>query len=349
MNEWKKVLISPDTKIQEAIEIIDINSLQIAIVVNPDNQLLGTVTDGDIRRGILKGISLSNSVEQIMNRNPVTIPEIKDKKSILNIMRINKLQHLPVVDDSGRMIGIERLDELLNSPNSDNWVVVMAGGYGKRLKPLTNDCPKPMLKIGEKPVLETIINQFIKQGFSKFCFSINYKAEQIKDYFGDGSKWGIEIRYILEENMMGTAGSLSLFSIETDNPIIIINGDILTKLSFDQLISFHSEHHAQVTVAVTTYDFQVPYGVVKANKDKMIGFEEKPVYANFINAGIYVINPDIIDHIPKNAYFDMNHLLEIMLQNNEPICIFPIREYWIDIGGIKDFNQANLDFDEVFK
>lgn len=349
MNEWKKVLISPNTKIQEAIEIIDINSLQIAIVVDQNNKLLGTVTDGDIRRGILKGIPLNYSVEKIMNTSPITIPEIKDKINIINILKINKLRHLPVVDDSGCIIGIERLDDLFQFSKNENWVVIMAGGLGKRLSPLTDDCPKPMLRIGDKPVLETILNQFIKQGFYKFCISVNYKAEQIKNYFGDGSKWGVEIHYILEESIMGTAGSLSLFSQKTDKPIIIINGDILTKLSFEQLISFHSNHQAKATVAVTTYDFQVPYGVVKVNKNHLIGFEEKPIYASFINAGVYILNPEVLNNIPKNSYFDMNHLLEIMLGNDEQICIFPIREYWIDIGGIEDFKQANLDFYDVFK
>ncbi len=230
MDEWKHVLISPNMKIQDAIEIIDINSLQIAIAVDKNNKLLGTVTDGDVRRGILKGIPLTDTVERIMNINPVTVPEIKDKKSILNILKINKLRHLPVVDESGCIIGIERLDDLIESSKNENWIVIMAGGLGKRLKPLTDDCPKPMLKIGDKPVLETILDQFIKQGYYKFCFSVNYKSDQIKDYFGDGSKWGVEINYIIEKKIMGTAGSLSLFQQATDKPVLVINGDILTKL-----------------------------------------------------------------------------------------------------------------------
>ncbi|MBW7572349.1 nucleotidyltransferase family protein [Caproiciproducens faecalis] len=348
MNDWKKILILPDTKIQEAIEIIDLNSLQIAVVTDRDGKLLGTVTDGDIRRGILKGVPLSNPVEDIMNAHPVTIPEMKDKTSILNILKINQLRHLPVVDGKGRVIGIEWVDDLITLSKYENWVVIMAGGLGKRLSPLTDDCPKPMLKIADKPVLETILNQFIKQGFHQFCFSVNYLSEQIREYFGDGSKWGVEIRYIAEKKEMGTAGSLSLFPVKTELPVIIINGDILTKLSFEQLLNFHLSHQARATVAVTTYDFQVPYGVVKVNKDRLIGFDEKPVYASFINAGIYVLNPEVLGRIPS-SYFDMNHLLEIMLEEKEPVCIFPIREYWIDIGKIEDFHQASLDFPVVFQ
>ncbi|NJD02853.1 MAG: CBS domain-containing protein [Ruminiclostridium sp.] len=349
MDEWNKVLISPHTKIQEMLRIIDRYASQIALVVNEDHELLGTVTDGDVRRGILKGIPMDSPVEQIMNTKPVTIPEIKDKKSILNILKINKLRHLPVVDDSGYVIGIERLDDLVNSPRNEYWVVLMAGGLGKRLGPLTNNCSKPMLPIGDKPVLETIMNNFIEQGFCHFCFSIHYKADQIEAYFGDGSQWGAEIQYIHEDVMMGTAGSLSLLPVKTEKPVIVMNGDILTKLNFDQLIGFHLEHHAKVTVAVSTYDFQVPYGVIKADKDRLVGFEEKPVYTNFINAGIYVLDRDVIDQIPKNSYFDMNNLLETILCNGEPVFVFPIREYWIDIGKVEDFNRAALDFYEVFK
>lgn len=349
MRNWRKVLIPSDTKVQETMKIIDLQSLQIAIVVDKYNKLLGTVTDGDIRRGILDGISLDEPVTKVMNKNPITVTGNKDKKSIINILKENRLRHLPIVDKSGCIIGIERLDDLINCNKIENWIVLMVGGLGSRLKPLTDNCPKPMLLIGDKPVLEIILNHFRDLGFYKFCFSINYKGEQIKNYFGNGSKWGVEIHYIYEEKRMGTAGSLSLFSIKTDKPIVVMNGDILTKVNFEQLINFHLEHEGEATVAVRSYDSQIPYGVVKINGDRLIGFEEKPVYTSFINAGIYVINPSVLNKIPDNSYFDMNELLENMLTDDEKISIFPIREYWLDIGEIDDFNQANLDFHEVFK
>lgn len=349
MDDWKKAIILPDVKIHEAIAIIDQSSLQIAVVADEEGTLLGTVTDGDIRRGILKGISIDGPVSLIMNPHPIKIPKMTDRKSILNILKVNKVRHLPVVDDMGHVVGIERLDELLTETRCDNWVVIMAGGLGKRLGTLTRSCPKPMLKIGSKPVLETILEQFLRQGFSRFCFSVNYKAEQIKEYFGDGSKWGAEIHYIDESRQMGTAGSLSLFPFEAQEPIVVMNGDILTKLSFEQLLSFHLEHQAKATIAVTAYDYQVPYGVIKANRDRLIGFEEKPVYASFINAGVYVLNPEVLSVIPRDSRFDMNSLFEAMLQNNEPVCVFPIREYWIDIGRISDFHQAGKDYENEFQ
>jgi len=348
MDKWKKILITPQTEIHKAIEIIDMNALQIALVIDSDHKLLGTVTDGDVRRGLLRGITLDSPVHQIMNRSPVTIPVIKDRKSILNILKINKLRHLPVVDDEGRIIGIERLDDLLQPAKNENWIVIMAGGMGRRLSPLTDDCPKPMLTIGEKPILETTILNLLDQGFHRFCVSIHYKAEQIKDYFGDGSKWGAEILYIQEDKMLGTAGPLSLFSVKTEKPIIVMNGDILTKLSMDQLIDFHERHQAQATIAVHSYDYQVPYGVIKASKDRLVGFEEKPVYTSLVNAGIYAVNPEVIARIPKDTSFDMDQLFRNMLRDEDPLSIFPIREYWIDIGTIEDYNQAKLDFNEVF-
>jgi dTDP-glucose pyrophosphorylase len=349
MDKWEETLISPDLEIYKAMEVIDRNSQQIAIVTDGEGKLLGTVTDGDIRRGILKEIPLSSPVSQIMNPHPITIPRLNNRKSIIKILKANKVRHLPVIDEARHVIGVERLDRLLTvSHNSNSWVVIMAGGRGKRLRPLTDDCPKPMLKVGEKPVLQTILEQFVQQGFTRFCISVNYKAEQIKDYFGDGSEFGAEIHYIDEKKWMGTAGSLSLFPFETSEPILILNGDILTKLSFEQLVDFHRDHQAKATIAVTTYDYQVPYGVIKANRDRLAGFEEKPVVAGFINAGIYVLNPEVLSCVPRDSYFDMNRLFEILLQNEEPVCIFPIREYWTDIGGMKSYYQACQDYDNEF-
>lgn len=350
MKDWKNILISPDTKIQQTLKIIDVHSLQIALVVDSEKKLIGTVTDGDIRRGLLRGVSLNAAVAEVMNSAPVSIPyDMQDKHRILTIMQANKFRHLPVVNEAGCVVGIERLEDLLDAGRYDNWVIVMAGGLGSRLRPLTDDCPKPMLPVGGKPVLETILEHFLEQGFHRFCFSVNYKAEQIQQHFGDGSKWGATIRYLHENKRMGTAGSLSLFPVKTEKPIIVMNGDILTTINFGQFISFHLEQQSEATLAVRTYDIQVPYGVVKVNKDKLIGFEEKPVYTSFINAGVYALNPKVLERIPKNAFYDMNQLFDSMLRTNERVSIFPVREYWIDIGEISNFRQAERDFSNVFE
>ena len=276
MEDWTKILVAPDTKIHRVIEMIDKNALKIALVADENRKLLGTVTDGDIRRGILKGISLECPVHQIMNPKPVTIPLLKDRKSILNIIKVNKLRHLPVIDEEDHIIGIEILDELVRDSQNDNWVVIMAGGRGKRLCPLTDNCPKPMLKIGGKPILETILLGLINQGFHRFCISVNYKAEQIVEYFEDGSKWGVQIIYLVEEQILGTAGPLSLFSVSTPEPVIVMNGDILTKLNMEQLLDFHKKHKSKATVAVHPYNIQVPYGVIKAAKDLLVASKKNP-------------------------------------------------------------------------
>ncbi|MEA5038659.1 MAG: nucleotidyltransferase family protein [Clostridiaceae bacterium] len=348
MDEWEKALVPPDLMIYKVIELLDKNSQQIAVVTDEENRLLGTVTDGDIRRGILKKVPLNSPVSQIMNPHPITIPKLNDPKSIISILKANKVHHLPVIDEDRHVVGIERLDGLLTDPHSKSWVVIMAGGLGRRLAPLTDSYPKPMLKIGGRPVLQTILEQLIRHGFTRICISVSYRAEQIKSYFGDGSDYGAEIHYLEEEKRMGTAGSLSLFPFKTEEPILVINGDILTKLDFEQLIDFHREHQAKATIAVTTYDYQVPYGVVKASRDRLVGFEEKPVYASFINAGIYVLSPETLSYVPQNSIFDMTGLFEVLLNKKEPVCVFPVREYWIDIGGIKSFQKACRDYDSEF-
>lgn len=349
MDNWKDTLVSPGLKIREVLAIIDQNSQQIAIVADDDGKLLGTVTDGDIRRGILHGVPLDSCVTRIMNSHPVTIPRLNDRKSVVEILKANKVRHLPVIDEERHVVGVEGPDGLLAGFQSRSWVVIMAGGLGRRLEPLTDNCPKPMLKVGEKPVLQTIVEQFVRQGFTRFCISVNYRSKQITDYFGDGSQFGAEIHYLSERKRMGTAGSLSLFPFETGEPVLVINGDILTRLNFGQLVDFHQSHQAEATIAVTTYDYQVPYGVVKANRDRLVGFEEKPVYASFINAGIYVLNPEVLQEVPKDSYFDMNSLFETLLQRKASVCIFPVREYWIDIGGMKSYHQACKDYDSEFR
>ncbi len=349
MEEWRRILVAPDTSIQQIIRIIDLSSLQIALVIDDCYRLIGTITDGDVRRGLLKGLTLEDSAEKIMSRNPITIKADTDPQQALELIKKHSIRHLPVIGPAGEVIGIRRMEELMGASKIDNWVAVMAGGLGSRLRPLTDDCPKPMLRIGERPLLEIIMENLIEQGFYRFCLSINYKGHQIKGYFGNGAGHNAEINYIEEECCMGTAGSLSLFPVRTDKPIIVINGDILTKLDFRELLEFHLEHQAKATVAVRGYDIEIPYGVVKANRDRLIGFEEKPIYSCFINAGIYVLDPSVLNKIPKDTYFDMNQLLESMLKDTDKIAVFPIREYWIDIGDMADFKKANREIYEVFK
>lgn len=349
MDSWKKVVISTNSTIKETIKVIDDSSVQIALVVDDNFQLLGTVTDGDVRRGILKGISLDDPVTYIMNSNPTISTFLEDKESILNKMKARKIHQIPVVDQNQRLIGLEILDELIKTKPQENWVVLMAGGLGTRLKPLTDDCPKPLLKVGDKPILETIIENFRDSGFYKFYLSVNYKSEMIEEYFGDGSRWGIQIKYIHEVKRMGTAGALSLLPERPSKPIIVMNGDLLTKVNFNLLLDFHNEYKSQATMCVREFDYQIPYGVVRLDKQRLLSIEEKPVHRSFVSAGIYVLDPIALDFIPMDSFYDMPTLFERLIESNYSTSVFPIREYWCDIGRLDDYEKANLEYEEVFK
>jgi len=348
MKAIEEILVSPTATIIETLQIIDRGSVQIALVVDEERRLLGTITDGDVRRGILRGISLDFPVSQVMNREPRTATWDMDRDTILGVMQYLNLRQFPVLDESRRVIRLELIDHLLQRNNRDNWVVLMAGGLGTRLGELTKDCPKPLLRVGTKPILEVILESFISNGFHRFYISVNYKAEMIRDYLGDGSRWGVEIRYIYEEKRLGTAGALSLFPEASNLPILVMNGDLLTKVNFRQLVDFHVETKAKATMCVREYELQIPYGVVQVEGHSLRRIEEKPMQKFFVNGGIYVVDPDMLQMIPKNTFFDMPTLFDEAIRREFNTSVFPIREYWIDIGRTADFEKANGEFLEVF-
>jgi len=331
------------------MEVIDNSSLQVALIVNDDKRLLGTVTDGDIRRGILRGVLLDEPIHKIMHTNP-TVAHLEDKpEDLYALMKLKQLRQIPILDDHGRVISVEFYDFIALSSQLDNWVVLMAGGLGTRLQPLTDDCPKPLLEVGGRPILQTILESCIKHGFNRFYLSVNYKAKMVEDYFGNGSRWGVDIRYIREDKRMGTAGALSLLPERPTKPFLVMNGDLLTKVNFKQLLDFHLEHCAQATMCVRDYDFQVPYGVVKIQQHRLVDIEEKPAQKFFVNAGIYVLEPEVLDMIPKDEFYDMPSLFMKLVALHHETIVFPIREYWLDIGNKVDFEQAIGDFSEVFE
>ena len=339
-----------DTNIHDALKIIDHRGGQIALVVDGGQKLLGTVTDGDVRRGILSGIDLQSPVSMIMNAEPVKAKPSDDRQFILSILRQNKLRHVPIVDDAGCLLGLETLDDLQRPPCRKNMVLLMAGGLGSRLKPLTNECPKPMLRIGGRPILETIILNFIEYGFRKFVISLNYKADMIREYFSDGHKWGVSIQYIEEDERLGTAGSLRLLpEIQNSHPIIVMNGDVLTKVNLDHFLDFHASNHSKATMGVREYNFQVPYGVLKLDHHQIVEVEEKPNHNFFVNAGIYVLDQDILNCLPDKERFEMPNLFEQLIKMGHHAVAFPIREYWLDIGQPDNLKQAHSDFKDMFE
>jgi len=345
---WENALITPNTTIVKAIEKIDQAGLQVALVVNEQGQLLGTVTDGDIRRAILKHQPLDDAVIKAMNPEPCYIYDSQPRESAILLMKNRKVRQIPVLDQYHRVVGLELADELLDPPGRDNWVLLMAGGLGKRLKPLTDYCPKPMLKIGGKPILETILESFITQGFKNFYIAVHYKAEMIMDHFGDGSDRGVEIRYLHEPEPLGTAGSLGLLPGKPPGPLLLMNGDLLTNVNYLQLLDYHNKNATDATLCIKEQYSHIPYGVVTIKGNRLQQIEEKPVQHLFVSAGLYVLNPELLNNIPDHTYYDMPDLFQTLLSSGREIAVFPIREYWTDIGRIDDFKKANHEFSEVF-
>jgi dTDP-glucose pyrophosphorylase len=347
MSEWRKALIPPTTTIRDALRAIDEASLQIALVVDAEQRLLGTVTDGDVRRGILRGIELDEAVAQVMNTLPTVARSHEDPEDILALMKLKTLRQIPIVDELGRVISVDVIEALIQAPARDNWVVLMAGGLGTRLGSLTADTPKPMLKVGGKPVLETIIENFRHFGFRKFYIAVNFKADVIQSHFGDGSAWDVEIAYLQEQERLGTAGALGLLPERPTAPIFVMNGDLLTKVNFQHLLDFHLEQKANATMCIREYNLQVPYGVVRTQGLRFLGIDEKPVQKFFVNSGVYVLGPEALDRLPPGAS-DMTALFGTLAEEGFKVCAFPMREYWLDIGHTDDFNRANSEFGQVF-
>jgi len=344
MHNWNKATLKQDNTMEMAIKILNQESLRIVMVVDQDERLVGTITDGDIRRGLIKQLSLNAELSEFMFRNP-TVASLKDSKSsILAIMKKLDLLQIPIIDDDRKVVGLETLQHLLEKNRFNNPILLMAGGFGKRLTPITNDIPKPLLKVGAKPILENIIEEFIDAGFHNFYISTHYKADMVQEYFGDGSDWGVSIQYVYEEKPLGTAGSLGLLPSDLPKlPILVMNGDLLTKLDFEKLLNFHLQEGADATMCVREYDFQVPYGVINNDGKYVTSIEEKPTHRFFINAGIYVLNPSILDSIDGKSYMDMPQLLERKIKDSNKVNMFPVHEYWLDIGQTEQLHQAQKD------
>ena len=341
-------VVAEDTALIETLRRIDEGNLQLA-VVERDGKIVGTVTDGDVRRALLSGVGLDASVAQVMNRTPIVAPAGISNAAALTLMRRHSIHQLPIVDAEGRVIEVKLIDDLaVLAPSDDNWVVLMAGGLGSRLKPLTNEMPKPLLRIGDKPILETVLTGFIKAGFGKFFISINYRAEMIRDYFGDGSAWGVEINYLEERERLGTAGALSLLPERPTQPFFVMNGDLLTTVNFEQMLKYHREHKAFSTVCVREHSITVPFGVVDFEDHRLIGIREKPTQKFFVNAGVYLLDPGILDHLGVNETIDMPSLIERTIAEGKPSVGFPLREYWIDVGRLDDLQRATDEFQRIF-
>jgi len=342
--ELSKVVVAPESDIRTAWRALDASGLRVVLIASENNKFFGIATDGDIRRGLLSQSSLGDPISTVANTSPFTVGRACSKKELIALMKQEGILALPVVED-GRLLGIETLQSLLVAPKIDNPVFIMAGGFGTRLRPLTDNCPKPMLKVGSKPILEIGIEQFKKLGFHNFYISTHYMPEVIMNYFGDGSDRNVSITYVHEEKPLGTGGALGLLSDLklASLPVIVMNGDILTKADFRHLVEFHEKNSADATMCVREYEYKIPYGVVNGSKGKVVSMEEKPTKRFSVNAGVYVISPEIISGVSKNERIDLPTLLQKKIYDNKTIQMYPIHDYWLDIGRMDDFNQAQAD------
>lgn len=341
--EWRKILINPEQPIRDVLELIDSESLRIALVVDDNLRLLGVVTDGDIRRGLLRNCTLASSVIEVMNTNPFTANLGTARKELIKIMEKENLLAIPLLDD-GIVSGLETVQRVGAFSKYQNPVFLMAGGFGTRLKPLTDNCPKPMLMVGDKPILEIMLNRFIDAGFVNFYISTHYLPEMIREHFGDGARWNINISYVHEETPLGTGGALGLLPADIpDIPLILVNGDVLTNVDFERVLDFHNKQNAAATICVRDYEYQVPFGVINGVGNKIISMVEKPVQRFFVNAGMYVVSPQIQRSVSMNTRVDMPTLLEEFIAKQQNVLMFPIHEYWLDIGRIDDYRRAQTD------
>lgn len=328
------------SNISDALKNLNQSGFQLIFLIDKDKRLIGTISDGDIRRGLLNGYLLSDEVIKIANLNPHKITSQENKLNIKEIMKKNRIRQIPIIDSQEKLLGIYIWDQDYGTKKMENSLLIMAGGRGTRLGDITKKIPKPMVDIGGKPILEHIITRAREQGFKKIIISIYYLGHVIKEYFGDGAQFDVEITYIEEEQPLGTAGALSLLSPNPNLDLFIVNGDLLTDINYKEMLQFHKINAGIATMAVRINEIQNPFGVVFTDGFRIIGYEEKPLFRNLVNAGIYVISPELIKNVEKNTFLNMPDLFEIARKKGFDTVAFPIHEDWIDVGHPQDLKKA---------
>jgi len=338
---WRNAVLPPASTIKLAIHNLDQVAIKIVLVVNDQGVLVGTISDGDIRRGLLRGLTMANPIEDIVQHNPLVVPPGMGVEAVKQLMVANKVQQIPVVDDGRRVMGLHLWDEITTPPPRTNSMVIMAGGRGTRLLPHTENCPKPMLLVAGKPMLEHIIERARQEGFGHFILAVHYLAHMIEDYFGDGSRFSVRINYLREQSPLGTAGALGLLGERPAMPFVVTNGDVLTDVRYGDLLEFHLRHRAAATMAVRAHEWQHPYGVVKTKGVEIVGVDEKPVVRSHINAGVYTLNPEVLGYLELNEFCDMTTLFERLQAASQRTVAYPMHEPWLDVGQPDDLARAN--------
>jgi len=341
-----EIVVSESAPLRTAMEVLDRGALEIVLVVSPDGTLLGTLTDGDIRRAILSGASLEDTASNFMRRRFTAVGPSAGRTEVLDLMRACTLQQIPIVDEVGRLVGLHLLREILGASLRPNWAVVMAGGRGERLRPITDSLPKPMIKVAGRPILERIILHLVGFGIRRIFLSVNYMGDMIESYFKDGIELGCNIEYVREDKPLGTGGALSLLPGIPDHPVLMLNGDLLTQFNVGNMLDFHADGGFKATVGVHEYVHTIPYGIVEQEGDRITGVREKPTQTWIANAGIYVFDPGLVGRVPKDTYFPLPALVEECLDRGEAVGAFPIKDDWIDVGQPKELRRARGEGDK---
>lgn len=339
--QWQRAILPVDATIQQAIGNLDQVAIKIVLIVNEAGELEGTVSDGDIRRALLKGLQLSSPITGVVHRNAVVVPPELSRDVVMQMMVANKIQQIPVVDEHHRPVGLHLWDEITTPSVRPNLMVIMAGGKGTRLRPYTEHCPKPLVKVAGKPMLEHIIERAKREGFQHFVLAIHHLGQMIEDHFGDGSRWDVRIDYLREESPLGTAGALGLMHPLPDAPFVVTNGDVITDIRYGELLDFHVRHRAAATMAVRVHEWQHPFGVVQTRGVEIVGFEEKPVARTHINAGVYALDPESLSLLSANGPCDMPTLFERLQAKARRTVAYPMHEPWLDVGRPDDLIAAN--------
>lgn len=352
MKKINNLLVSPDTTILDTLKMIDKNGKGIAFVVDNNKYLMGTITDGDLRRAALgeEEYALKDSIKDIYNKNCLYVYQSYSLEDVKKIFSEKAVKCVPVVNEDYEVVSYVDINDLFyhKEQEKENPVLIMAGGLGTRLKPLTDEVPKPMLHVGGKPILEILIDQFKNKGYKNILISINYKSHIIENYFRNGEDFGVKIKYITENQRMGTAGPIKLAEKYLNKPFFVINGDILTNVNFEKIMQYHLENDFALTIASRNYEMQIPYGVIDLSGKYITEIREKPVLDFLVSGGIYALSPRAMQYIPEGQYFDITELTSVLIQNEEHIGSFPIEEYWMDIGQMDDYHKANLDVHKYF-
>lgn len=340
---WQQTILTIDSTIQKVIRNLNDSSMQIVLVVNEAGELQGTISDGDIRRGLLRGLDLNSPIESVIRRNALVAPPNLGREMVIQLMTANKIYQIPVVDESQKAVGLHLWDEISTPPTRSNLMVIMAGGKGTRLHPFTENCPKPLVMVAGKPMLEHIIERGKLEGFSHFVLAIHYLGHMVEGYFGNGSQMGVQIEYLRESFPMGTAGALSLLSPRPDEPFVVTNGDVITDIRYGELLDFHNRYKADATMAVRVHEWQHPFGVVQTKGVEIVGFKEKPIARTHINAGVYALAPSVLGNLSNDAPCDMPTLFQRLQAKEKSTVAYPIHEPWLDVGRPDDLAKTNAE------